>query len=185
MRRKSPVSFSLSNQFSHGAGSANIRYSILPPPILLHAVGAIHLITIPVLSIAIAQPAPPPPLLGGGIIVAGCCTCRQVRHRGINHNIFVHEKHLGGMPRIRHFELGGRYLPLLLKRVYFSANLYDGCHWLIKSELSSPDNQNFPSELERSSPLLGSDASRQPFVLPSPSPVPCSCERFVCLFVCL
>jgi len=32
-------------------------------------------------------------------------------------------------------------------------------------------------ELERSSPLLGSDASRQPFVLPSPSPVPCSCER--------
>ena len=131
MRRKSPLSFSLSNQFSHGAGSANIRYSILPPPPRLATrSGCNTSYNDPCAFHCYCTARPPPPSLGAGLLwrVGGCCTCRQLRHRGINHNIFAHEKHLGGIPSIKYFEWGGRYLPLLLRRVYFSANLCDGCH---------------------------------------------------------
>ena len=34
------------------------------------------------------------------------------------------------------------------------------------------------TELERAKPLLESQTSHQPFVLPSPSPAPCSCDRW-------
>ena len=80
-----PPSFSPSNQFSYGAGSANIRYSILPPAtqlvLYILYVSSTAILFLPVQCTVATLLSHSLPLLGGGIIVAGCDTCQKVRHR--------------------------------------------------------------------------------------------------------
>ena len=66
------MSFSPSNQFSHGAESANIRYSIYPPPPpLLHSTVLVHTSVAPYFPVLISVATLPPipsPSLGAGLL---------------------------------------------------------------------------------------------------------------------
>ena len=65
------MSFSPSNQFSHGAESANIRYSIYPPPPPYCIVQLVHTSVAPYFPVLISVATLPPipsPSLGAGLL---------------------------------------------------------------------------------------------------------------------